>query len=69
MLADGDGSPSSMRCLVFLVVIVTMFPGVVAALNTGQNFIPTPEQISMVALAIGGKLVQNNQERPPTAPA
>jgi hypothetical protein len=62
MLSEGDGSPSSMRCLVFLVVLITMIPGAISAVRTGGNFVPTPEQISLITLALGAKLVQKTQE-------
>ena len=68
-LGDGQGNTSSMRVMLYIIVLAVLIPAVVAALKTGTPVTLTPQQLILIGTAFGGKCVQNTQENQATLPS
>jgi len=61
-MGDGQGSISSMRLLVASIILSVLAPAVYSAFATHTALTLTPANISIIAMALGYKCVQNAQE-------
>lgn len=62
IFAEADGSPSSIRVLMFAVTLMVLGPGCYASVKKAENFVPTPEQIGIVVALAGTKVFQRGKE-------
>ena len=62
MLSDGQGNTSTMRVVTLLVVLAVLIPYVVNSVRTGIAPVFTPDQLEILGIVLGAKLVQNGQE-------
>lgn len=69
MIQDGEGNTSSMRVITFIIVLAIIVPKVWLAIKTGTSPVWSSDDMYMLGIILGGKLVQNAQENksaPPT---
>lgn len=68
-LQDGEGNVSTMRIVVFLIILSVIVPKVVLSIKTGTPITWSADDMTMIGIALGGKLVQNKQENSGTPPS
>lgn len=61
-LGDGLGNTSSMRVITILVVLAVLVPRVVLAIQTRVIEPWSQQDLALLSIALGAKLVQNGQE-------
>lgn len=61
-LGDGNGNTSSMRVIVFVLALAVIVPAVVQAFQTHHHIVWTAQDLEILGIALGAKLVQNTQE-------
>lgn len=61
-LGDGDGNTSSMRVINLMVVLAILIPKVVIGIKIGTPVAFTQDDMAMIGIVLGAKLVQNHQE-------
>lgn len=61
-LGDGAGNISSMRVINLLVVLSVLVPHVVLTLKSGVITPWSEQDLMLLGIALGAKLVQNHQE-------
>jgi hypothetical protein len=72
-LSDGQGNTSSMRIMLYTVILAILAPAIYIAFVTKTGLTLTSEQLELIGMALGAKCVQNQQEKdvtpnnPPTA--
>lgn len=62
MLSDGQGNVSATRVVVLLVALAIIIPYTVISIKTGQMQTFSPDQLGILGIALGTKLIQNGQE-------
>lgn len=67
-LGDGQGNISSMRIVFMLLVLAVIVPKVVLAIKSGVPPTWVEGDFAVLAIAFGGKTIQNVQEKPSSAP-
>ena len=65
-LGDGEGNTSSMRVVFVLVVLAVLAPKIILAIKTSTDPEWSIEDMEMLGIAFGVKLVQNQQEKTET---
>ncbi len=61
-LGDGSGNTSSMRVILYIVVLSILAPAVYIAFVTKTPLALTTDQIGLISAALAAKCVQNHQE-------
>lgn len=61
-LTDDTGQTSSMRIVLYTVVLAILVPDVAIAIKTSTSLAFTSQQIEVLSAVLGAKLVQNHQE-------
>jgi len=77
MLQDDTGAISVMRVITFLTALSVIIPKIVLAIKAGVAPAWDAQDMEMLGVVLGAKLVQNQQEKetptvlstPPTTPA
>lgn len=64
-LGDGEGNTSTMRVVTLLIVLAVLVPKVVIAIQTRTPPDWNPDDLMILGAALGGKLIQNSQEKAP----
>jgi hypothetical protein len=59
---DGEGNTSSMRLVTYAVVLSVLVPAVVCAIESKTGLVITPNNLELLSIVLGAKLVQNQQE-------
>ena len=67
-MGDGQGSTSSTRVVMALIVLAVLAPKIILAIKTGVSPEWTASDMEMLGIAFGAKLVQNQQENQTTVP-
>ena len=68
MLGDGAGNTSMMRVVTFLVALAVLIPKIVLAVKAGTAPVWDAQDMEMLGVVLGAKLVQNQQENQPAKP-
>ena len=66
-MGDGNGNTSSMRVIVFVLALAIIVPAVIQALQSHTHIVWTMQDLDILGIALGAKLVQNSQEKTPEA--
>lgn len=70
MLSDGQGNTSSLRVLMFLFALYLLAAHLILLIQTGQRAPFSNDELYLLGLLLGAKVVQNHQEnqsgQPPT---
>jgi hypothetical protein len=61
-LSDGQGNISSMRLVLFLIVLAILAPDVYIAFKTATPLNVPSQQLEVLATVLSAKLMQNHQE-------
>lgn len=69
-LSDGQGNTSSMRVMLYIVILSVLAPAVFIAFATKTPLTITGTDLELIVAAFGAKAVQNQQEaiQPPSVP-
>ncbi len=67
MLSESDGSPSSMRGFVLLIVLGVVAKNVYLSIKTGANVNFTFEEVGLITASLGIKAFQKSKEQPQPA--
>jgi len=67
-LKDSDGQMSSMRVMSFMIVFMVMVAWCLVSWKQGQLVDLSPEQLGLIAMALGGKAIQKQIEKPGSKP-
>lgn len=68
MISDGEGNVSATRVVVLLVTLAILVPYTIISIKTGTMQPFSADQLQILGITLGAKLIQNSQENKPSEP-